>query len=147
MYTSSFLIIYLLPLAIIVHLLDLLLLVHSIAITGTTIRIKRIAHDRNSSKFLSNNRRHRGNIDIFNTHIHDHSRSCLGTHTSINSGKFWLLNILALSVPNEGYSRNASFALSLIFTFLFALIEIVFWIQLPLLMKWCGHASFCHMLN
>jgi succinate dehydrogenase/fumarate reductase cytochrome b subunit len=30
---------------------------------------------------------------------------------------FWLSNILALSVPSEGYSRNASCTINLIFTF------------------------------
>jgi hypothetical protein len=30
----------------------------------------------------------------------------------------WLSNILALSVPDEGYSRNAPYALNLISTFL-----------------------------
>ena len=33
----------------------------------------------------------------------------------------WLSNILALSVPDEGYSRNASCALNLIFTYLLVL--------------------------
>ena len=29
----------------------------------------------------------------------------------------WLSNILALNIPDEGYSRNASYALNLISTF------------------------------
>jgi hypothetical protein len=36
----------------------------------------------------------------------------------------WLFNISILSVPEEGYSRNASCALNLIFTFLFDSINV-----------------------
>ena len=38
----------------------------------------------------------------------------------------WLSNILALSVPHEGYSRSASCALNLISTFLFFIKQVFF---------------------
>ena len=37
---------------------------------------------------------------------------------SLKASIIWISNILALSVPDEGYSRNASCALSMISTFL-----------------------------
>jgi hypothetical protein len=38
-------------------------------------------------------------------------------HAYLDFRIIWLLNILALSVPDEGYSRNSSYALNLKSTF------------------------------